>query len=156
MWEILVPFVRYSCPMCEKNCLHAGFEKCDFIFLHKYLCTQMFDSIVRSTKTDFKQPKPCSNHGIHVFLPKNSQDVDCLCDVKRQCKGPSEIVWTHDWVYIPNFGLKIRIFLQFAPPFVKTLKFAPFFQKYGLATQTENKMIMICSEFLRYQKKSFS
>ena len=33
------------------------------------------------------------------------------------------------WVYTSNFGLKIRIFLRFASPFVKTLKFAPPFSK---------------------------
>ena len=36
---------------------------------------------------------------------------------------------TRNWVYIPNFGLKIRIFLRFAPPFVKFLKFASPFSK---------------------------
>ena len=34
-----------------------------------------------------------------------------------------------NWVYTPNFGLKIRIFLRFAPPFVRPFKFAPPFSK---------------------------
>ena len=37
--------------------------------------------------------------------------------------------FTRNWVYTPNFGLKIRIFLRFASPFVKTLKFTPPFSK---------------------------
>ena len=36
--------------------------------------------------------------------------------------------FTRNWLYTPNFGLKIRIFLRFAPPFVKTLKIQPPFQ----------------------------
>ena len=38
------------------------------ILLHKYLSTQLFDGIVKSTKAVFKQLKPCSNHGIHELF----------------------------------------------------------------------------------------
>ena len=46
--------------------------------------------------------------------------------------------FTRNWVYTPNFGLKIRIFLRFPPHFVKTLKFVSSFQKslYRSASKT--------------------
>ena len=45
-----------------------------------------------------------------------------------------------NWVYTPNFGLKIRIFLRLAPPFVKTLKFTPPFLKICLLAWTHFEM----------------
>ena len=41
--------------------------------------------------------------------------------------------FTRNWLYIPNFSLKTRFFLRFAPLFVKTLKFTLHFSKvwYG-------------------------
>ena len=35
--------------------------------------------------------------------------------------------FTRNWVNIPNFGLKIRIYLRFAPPLKKTLNSPPLF-----------------------------
>ena len=49
--------------------------------------------------------------------------------------------FTRNWVYTPNFGLKIRIFLRFTPHFEKkNLKFASPFQKsaYGPAKTLVN------------------
>ena len=40
----------------------------ELLFLHKYLYTQLFEVIVKSTKAIFKQLKPCSNHGIHMLF----------------------------------------------------------------------------------------
>ena len=37
--------------------------------------------------------------------------------------------FTRNWAYTPNFGLKIRIFLRFVPPFVKPLNSHPIFQE---------------------------
>ena len=66
------------------------------IVLYNYLCTQLFECIVKSTKDVFKQLKPCSNDGIHVlfehgfYLKILKTDIDCLRDVKRQCKAGPE------------------------------------------------------------------
>ena len=44
------------------------------------------------------------------------------------CYRPVCSAFTRNCVYIPKFGLEIRIFVTFASPFVKFLKFAPLFQ----------------------------
>ena len=57
--------------------------------------------------------------------------------------------FTRNWVYTPNFGLKIRIFLRFTPPFVKTLKFATPFSKVCIRASVINrkvKLAWICFE----------
>ena len=58
-----------------------------------------------------------------------------------------------NWVYTPNFSLKIRIFLTFVTPFVKTLQFAPAFSKVCIraweCTSSKNKLNMfVCSSIV--------
>ena len=57
-------------PSGPSKCLLMHLKKSSLIpiFMTKYLCTQLFDGIIKSTKTVFKQFKPCSNHGILVLF----------------------------------------------------------------------------------------
>ena len=52
------------------------FKDIEHTFSHKYLCTQLFETIVKSTeikirsplKAVFKQLNPCLNHGTYVLF----------------------------------------------------------------------------------------
>ena len=66
-------------------------------------------------------------------------------------------VFHQNWVYTPNFGPNIRIFLRFAPTCVKYLKFAPLFSKVCiLALSLTIKMYLQCLAYTRALQRETS
>ena len=57
----MLHFLAFCIIYCIENRLKL-------LFLHRFLCTQLFEAIVKSVKAVFKQLKPCSNHLIHVLF----------------------------------------------------------------------------------------
>ena len=80
-------------------------------------------------------------------LPRDEvlEKEDRVNKIKK--KLPTQIMhfFTRNWVYTPNFGLKIRIFLRFTPLLKKILNLPPFFN--GLRTGLL-KFWWICMKYM--------